>query len=93
MYLDDTPKGISCLNHLVVFLICKGFLLKKIIIIPKEQAPKLHGDIANVPADANKTFTLLPSTENITMVKLKKNISFKGHIFLSQLDQKKYLKH
>lgn len=61
--------------------------------MPKGQAPKLHGAIVNLPFDANKTFSLLPSTENIIVVKLKKKLSFKGHAFLRQLDQKKYLKH
>ena len=46
----------------------------------KGQAPKLHGAIVNVPVDANKTYSLLPSTENIIMVKLKKT-SFKGYAF------------
>ena len=40
--------------------------------MPKGQAPKLHGAIVNVPVDANKEFSLLPSTENIIMVKLMK---------------------
>ena len=41
--------------------------------MPKGQAPKLHGAIVNVLVDVNKTNSLLPNTENITMVKLKKN--------------------
>ena len=40
--------------------------------MPKGQAPKLHGAIANVPVDANKTYSLLSNTETIIMVKLKK---------------------
>ena len=40
--------------------------------MPKGQAPKLYGAIVNVPVDANKTHSLLPNTENIIMVKLKK---------------------
>ena len=40
--------------------------------MPKGQAPKLHGAIVNVPVDINRTNSLLPNTENIIMVKLKK---------------------
>ena len=40
--------------------------------MPKGQAPKLYGAIANVPVDTNKTYSLLPNTENIIMIKLKK---------------------
>ena len=49
--------------------------------MPKGKAPKLHGAIVNVPVDTNKTYGLLPNTENIIMVKLKKKIRFKGHVF------------
>ena len=38
----------------------------------KGQAPKLQGAIVNAPVDSNKTYSLLPNTENIIMVKLKK---------------------
>ena len=40
--------------------------------MPKGQAPKLHGAIVNEPVDINRTNSLLPNTENIIMVKLKK---------------------
>ena len=40
--------------------------------MPKGQTPKLHGAIANVSVDTNKTYSLLSNTENIVMVKLKK---------------------
>ena len=35
----------------------------------KGQAPKLHGAIVNVPVDANKTYSLLPNTENTIVLK------------------------
>ena len=40
--------------------------------MPEGQAPKLHGVIVNVPVDANKIYSLLPSDEKIIMVKMKK---------------------
>ena len=73
LFVDDIPVEISCLNQLELFLICKEIFIQKILIMPKGQAPKLHGAIANVPVDANKTYSLLPNTENIIMVKLKKS--------------------
>ena len=57
--------------------------------MPKGQAPKLHGAIVNLPFDANKTFSLLPSTENIIMVKLEKKISFKGRAFFEPVRPEK----
>ena len=73
LFVDDIPEEISCLNQLELFLICKESFIQKILIMPKGQAPKLHGAIANVPVDANKTYSLLPNTENIIIVKLKKS--------------------
>ena len=62
--------------------------------MPKGQAPKLHGAIVNVPVEANKTYSLLPNTENIIMVKLKvKTLSFKVMSFLSRFVLKRFVKH
>ena len=72
LFVVDIPEEISCLIQLELFLICKRLLFKKIIIMSKRQAPKLHGAIVNIPVDANKTYSLLRTTENIIMVKLKK---------------------
>ena len=72
LFVDHIRAEISYLNPLKLFLICKRFLFKKMLIMPKGKAPKLHGAIINVPVDANKTRSLLPHAENIIMVKLKK---------------------
>ena len=53
------------------------------LIVLKDQTPKLHGAIVNVRVDANKTYSLLSNTESIIMVKLKKKIRFKGLVFFS----------
>ena len=53
-------------------MIYKRFLLKKILIMLKSQAPKPYGVIVNVPVDVNKKHSLLPNAENVIMVELKK---------------------
>ena len=60
---------------------CKKFSSKN-INYTKGQGPKLHDTIVNLPVDTNKTYSLLPKTEDIIMVKLAKKFSFKGHVFL-----------
>ena len=70
--VDDIPEELSCLNQLKSFLIYKRFLFIKILIMSKDQAPKLHGATINVTVDANKAYSLSPNTENIMMVKLNK---------------------
>ena len=60
----------------------------------KGQAPKLHGAIVNVPVDENKTYSLLPNTENIIMVKLKKNKKvLRVMSFLSLFILKRFVRH
>ena len=59
LFVDDIPTEISCLNQLELFLICKRFLFKKILIMPKSQAPKFDGAIVNVTVDANIIYSLL----------------------------------
>ena len=92
LFVDDIPEEISCLNQLEFFLICKRFLFKKILIMPKGQVPKLHGATVNVPVDANKTYNLLPNTESINMVKLKKKV-LRVMSFLSWFILKRFVRH
>ena len=63
-------------KSVMIFLICKRFLFKKILIMPKGPPPKLNGAIVNVPVDANKTYSLLPNTENTIVLKQKKLYKF-----------------
>ena len=44
---DGMPDVLVCLNRLELFLICKRFLLKKIIVMGKSRYPKLHGAVIN----------------------------------------------
>ena len=48
LFVVHIPEEKSCLNRLELFLICKRFLFKKILIMSKGRAPKLHGAIVNV---------------------------------------------
>ena len=81
LHLDIVPEEIKSLNRLEIFLVCNMLLFKKIIIMPKGQSPKLQGAVTNIPVDVNETFSKLPSCDNIFLVKLKKKLSFKGHVF------------
>ena len=93
LFVADIPEEISCLNQLELFLICKIFLIKKILIMPKGQTPKLHGAIVNVPVDVNKTYSLLPNSKNIIIVKLKKKIVLRVMCFLRRFALKGFVRH
>ena len=68
------------MNRLELFLICKQFLFKK-VVMPKGQTPKVKGAIVNVPVDANKTYRQLPYCEDIILLMLKMKLLFAGHVF------------
>ena len=89
LHLDIVPEEIKSLNRLEIFLICKMLLFKKIVIMPKGQSPKLQGAVVNIPVDVNETFSKLPSCDNIFLVKLKKKLSFKGHVFFEPVNPEK----
>ena len=93
LHLDIVPEEIKSLNRLENFLICKMLLFKNIVIMPKGQSPKLQSAVINIPVDVNEAFSKLPICDNIFLVKLKKKLSFKGHIFLSRLTQKRSRGH
>ena len=76
---------LGCLNTLGLVLISKRRLfLKKVVITLKEQTPKLHGWIVNVPVNLSETCNHLPregNCEEVILVKLKRKLSFKRHFY------------
>lgn len=61
----------------------RQLLFKKITIMPKGQSPKLRGAICNVPVDCQNTTTTLPhgaDSNGIIIIKLKRKLSFYGHV-------------
>lgn len=54
--------------------------------MPKGQ---LKGAVVNVPVDVNKTYKQLPRSEEIILLKLKKKLAFKGHVFFESFRPEK----
>ena len=72
-------NGLNYLNILEVVLTAKVFLFKKIVILPKT-----HGSIVNVTANVSETcnqLSLKGTCEEAIVVKLKKKLFFKGHVY------------
>lgn len=79
----DLPKELN-LNRLEKVLISRRILFKKIAIMPKGQSPKLKGSICNVPIQSGQIVDTLPNGSDscgIVMVKLKRKLAFRGHVF------------
>ena len=84
LQLFEFPNEISCLRKLEKVIISKRLLFKKIVIMPKGQAPKLKGAICNVPLQADNVCNILPrgaDSNGIVMVKLKRKLMYRGHVY------------
>ena len=55
----------------------------------KEQSLKLIGAVVNVLVDVNETLDKLLNCDHIVLMKLKKKLKYKGHIFLEPVNPEK----
>ena len=86
--LYDFPAELRYVNKLEKVLIAKRILFKKVAIMPKGQFPKLKGSICNIPIDTVSISQTLPNpshSNGVTVVKLKKKMEFKGHVFFESV--------
>ena len=77
LQLFELPNEINDLRKLEKVIISKGILFKKIVIMPKGQAPKLNVAICNVQLEADDVCNILPrgaDSNGIIMVKLKRKL-------------------
>ena len=82
LHLHDIPPQLKCLNKLETVLISKRILFKKIAIMSKGQMPKVKGAICNIPVSIKDISQTLPrSASDVILVKLKKKMSFSGHVY------------
>ena len=78
------PNEIANLNKLEKSLICKRMLFRKVTIMPKGQSPKVKGAICNIPVETDDVVNTLPrgaDSNGLIMVKLKKKLIYRGHVF------------
>ena len=90
--IPEIPEQLKCLNILEREIISKRLLFKKISIISKGQMPKIKGATCNIPVSVEDTCTTLPrntTSSGIIMVKLKKKLSFKGHVYFEPVSPEK----
>ena len=84
LYLDEIPQELSSLQKLEQILVAKRIVFEKIVVMPKGQQRKIKGAICNVPVDCEHTCRVLPhppSSSGIIMLKLKRKLEFRGHVY------------
>ena len=90
--IDNAPDFLRILNKLKIFLILKRLLFKKIVVMGKGQYPKIKGAICNIPVNVTDAVDVLPRSSHssgILLVKLKKKIEFKGHVYFEPVSPEK----
>ena len=81
--VDDLPPELS-LEKLEQILIAQRIVFEKIIVMPKGQQRKIKGAICNVPVACDETCKILPrppERSGIIMLKLKRKLEFRGHVY------------
>ena len=82
--LQQIPDELTALNRLERVLISRRLLFKKVVIMPKGQAPKMKGAICNVPIETDQVCNILPRDANssgFVLIRLKRKLSYRGHEF------------
>ena len=83
-WVCELPKEFRDIRRLERVLVARRLLFKKINIMPKGQCLRLKGALCNIPIDVvDLCNTLLcPADSNgIIIVKLKRNLQYRGHIY------------
>ena len=86
MFVDEIPPELVLLEKLEQVLIVQRIVFEKIIVMSKGQQKKVSGAICNVPVDCDQTCKVLPrppERSGIILLKLKRRLEFRGHVYLS----------
>ena len=85
LQVDEIPPELSVLEKLEQILIAQRIVFQKIVVMPKGQQRKIKGAICNVPVECDQTCNTLPrppERSGIIMLKLKRKLKFRGHVYL-----------
>ncbi|CAG2244663.1 unnamed protein product [Mytilus edulis] len=82
LMLEDVPLELKQLNSIEQQLIALNIPFMKIMALPKGGQKGVHGPIVCVPSDLKKVTTILPRSEDESLllkVKLKRKLNYKGY--------------
>ena len=86
--VSELPKEFRDIRRLERVLIARRPLFKKISIMPKGQSPKLKGALCNLPidlVDVCKTPPRPADSNGIVIVKLKRKLQYRGHVYFESV--------
>ncbi|CAG2226514.1 unnamed protein product [Mytilus edulis] len=82
LMLEDVPLELKQLNAIEQQLIALNIPFMKIMALPKGGQKGVHGPVVCVPSDLTKVTTILPRSEDESLllkVKLKRKLNYKGY--------------
>ncbi|CAG2225841.1 unnamed protein product [Mytilus edulis] len=82
LMLEDVPLELKQLNSIEQQLIALNIPFMKIMALPKGGQKGVHGPVVCVPSDLKKVTTILPRSEDESLllkVKLKRKLNYKGY--------------
>ena len=87
----ELSKKFRDIRGLEGVLVARRPQLKKIIIMPEVQTPKLQGGLCNIPVDVVDVCNTLPrlaDKNGIIIVKLKRNLQYRSHVYFESVRPK-----
>ena len=84
----ELPTKFRDIQRLERVLVARRLLFKKINIMLKGQSTKLRGSLCNIPIDLVHVCNTLPSpagSNGIIIVKLKRNLQYRGHVYFESV--------
>ncbi|XP_071169456.1 uncharacterized protein [Mytilus edulis] len=82
LMLEDVPLELKQLNSIEQQLIALNIPFMKIMALPKGGQKGVHGPVVCVPSDLKKVTTILPRSEDESLllkIKLKRKLNYKGY--------------
>ena len=84
MTVNRIPPELLVLEKIEQILIAQRIVFEKIVVMPKGQQRKIKGAICNVPVECDQTCSTLPhppERSGIIMLRLKRKMEFRGHVY------------
>ena len=87
--VEEVPEPLQRLNEIGAMLIARRHPFMKIVGLPRGRQRAIFGACVNVPFEPEEVLSALPnvnSTNQVVMGKLKRKLSYKGHVYTQEIN-------
>ena len=92
--VDEIPLQLQNLNSLEIAFIARRIPFMKLLALPRGKQNCVHGTVVNIPVEPEQCVSVLPpipSSASMVMVKLKRKLQYRGHVYLQNIQPQKIL--